>query len=143
MKFLEKEANGITLIALVVTIVVLIILATVSINLVLGDNGIISQAQEAKEVTRGASAKEEIDIWKINIEADKLTNSTIAESKEDLLDRLVENGTYDTEVEQETRRWDEYNNKLKKEQKQLQEEMTQIAEQISEIRKKYAQNLNE
>ena len=30
---------------------------------------------------------------------------------------------------------DEYNNKLKKEQKQLQEEMTQIAEQISEIRK--------
>lgn len=93
MKFLEKEAKGITLISLVVTIVVLIILATVSINLVLGENGIIGQAQKAKEYTRGASAKEEIDIWKMNIEADKLTNSTIAESKEDLLDRLVENGT--------------------------------------------------
>lgn len=38
---------------------------------------------------------------------------------------------------------DEYNNKLKKEEQQIQQEMTEIAEQISEIRKKYAQNLNE
>ena len=53
---------------------------------------------------------------------------------------------YADEVEEEIKKIenvDEYNNKLKKEQKQLQEEMTQIAEQISEIRKKYAQNLNE
>ena len=41
--------NGITLIALVVTIVVLIILATVSINAVLGQNGIIGKAKQAKE----------------------------------------------------------------------------------------------
>ena len=38
---------------------------------------------------------------------------------------------------------DEYNNKLKKEQKQLQDEMTEIAQQISKIRKKHAHNLNE
>ena len=44
-KFDEK---GITLIALVVTIVVLLILAGISINLVLGDNGIIKKAKEAK-----------------------------------------------------------------------------------------------
>ena len=43
------EENGITLIALVVTIVVLLILAGVSINLVLSNNGVISKAKDAKE----------------------------------------------------------------------------------------------
>ena len=70
---LEKSANdcltqasknsGITLIALVVTIVVLIILATVSINAVLGQNGIIGKAQQAKEIYSNSIAKdnEEMD----------------------------------------------------------------------------------
>ena len=42
-----KNKKGITLIALVVTVVVLIILAGVSINAVLGDNGIIKKANQA------------------------------------------------------------------------------------------------
>ena len=45
----NRRNSGITLIALVVTIVVLIILATVSINTVLGDNGIIARAQKARD----------------------------------------------------------------------------------------------
>ena len=50
MKNLKNtKEKGITLIALVVTITVLIILATVSINTVLGDNGIISRAQKARD----------------------------------------------------------------------------------------------
>ena len=48
-KLRNDRQKGITLIALVVTIVVLIILATVSINTVLGDNGIISRAQKARD----------------------------------------------------------------------------------------------
>ena len=51
-----KNKKGITLVALVVTIVVLLILAGVSINLVLGNNGIILKAQEAK--TKSAEASE-------------------------------------------------------------------------------------
>lgn len=43
-----KKERGITLVALVVTIVVLLILAGVSISLVLGDNGIINKAKDAK-----------------------------------------------------------------------------------------------
>lgn len=43
-----KNNNGITIVALVVTIVVLLILAGVSINLVLGNNGVISKAKEAE-----------------------------------------------------------------------------------------------
>ena len=47
---IQKE-NGITLIALVVTIVVLLILAGVSINMVLGNNGLIAKAKDAKNKT--------------------------------------------------------------------------------------------
>ena len=50
-----KKNKGITLVALVVTIVVLLILAGVSINLVLGDNGIIAKAKEAQRKSAEAS----------------------------------------------------------------------------------------
>ena len=50
--------RGITLIALVITIIVLLILAGVSISMLTGQNGIITQAQRAKEETE-KSAKEE------------------------------------------------------------------------------------
>ena len=47
-KSFKKKEKGITLVALVVTIVVLLILAGVSINLVLGENGLVNKAKEAK-----------------------------------------------------------------------------------------------
>ena len=57
-----KNEKGITLVALVVTIVVLIILAGISINLVLGDNGIMSIAQKAKENIELAKIEEETQL---------------------------------------------------------------------------------
>ena len=56
-----KEIKGITLVALVITIVVLLILAGVSINTVLGDDGIIKKAKEAAAATKQASAEEEMN----------------------------------------------------------------------------------
>ena len=56
-----KEMKGITLVALVVTIVVLLILAGVSINSVLGENGIIIKAKEAAEKTAAAQEKEAME----------------------------------------------------------------------------------
>ena len=53
------KQKGITLIALVVTITVLIILATVSINTVLGDNGIIGRAQKARDSYQNSSTSED------------------------------------------------------------------------------------
>ena len=53
-----KNSKGITLVALVVTIVVLLILAGVSINLVLGENGLISNAKEAAKATKDATESE-------------------------------------------------------------------------------------
>ena len=57
--FKRKEEKGITLIALVITIVILIILATVTLNVVLGEGGLIQRAQEAKEMTEEAARKEQ------------------------------------------------------------------------------------
>ena len=57
MKKCDKN-NGITLIALVVTIIVLLILAGISINMLTGQNGILNRAQEAKEKTEEAQKDE-------------------------------------------------------------------------------------
>ena len=57
-KFLKKE-KGITLIALVITIIVLLILAGVSIAMLTGENGILTQAQRAKNETEDARIEEE------------------------------------------------------------------------------------
>jgi len=56
---MKKQNSGITLIALVVTIVVLIILATISINVVFSENGIIRKAQLAKDIQANATKAEE------------------------------------------------------------------------------------
>ena len=88
---MKKQENAITLIALVVTIVVLLILAAVSISMLGGENGIITQAVKTKEETRGASVEEERDLWKTNQNVDKYGSST-AESLTELIDRLVEKG---------------------------------------------------
>ena len=58
-----KEAQkGITLIALVITIIVLLILAGVSIAMLTGQNGILTQANNAKNATELASAKEKVEL---------------------------------------------------------------------------------
>ena len=60
--FEGKAQKGITLIALVITIIVLLILAGVTINMVLGDDGIIGQAQRASEAQKNADEKEKAQI---------------------------------------------------------------------------------
>ena len=57
-----KKENGITLIALVITIIVLLILAGVSILLVVGDNGVLTQATNAVEKNREATAMEDVQM---------------------------------------------------------------------------------
>ncbi|MFR2450682.1 MAG: type II secretion system protein [Clostridia bacterium] len=82
-----KEMKGITLIALVITIVVLMILAGVSINIVLGDDGIIKKAKEAAETTRRASAEEEMNRLVLEYELAKSD-----ENFEDFLQEKINEG---------------------------------------------------
>ena len=61
---LIKDNKGITLMALVITIIVLIILAGISIKLLLGENGLIKKAQNTKETHTIEAIKEKLDIAK-------------------------------------------------------------------------------
>ena len=101
MKEKLKNTKGITLIALVITIIVLLILAAVSIATLTGENGILTRATDAKEETRYATIKEEKDLWKLSKLTDEQTDSNTAESREEVINRLYDNGTI-TEEERDT-----------------------------------------
>ena len=73
-----KNNKGITLIALVITIIVLLILAGVSIAMLTGNNGILTQANTAKTDTAKSEAVE-----KINMELNALYSSVLASTTKD------------------------------------------------------------
>ena len=54
-----KEEKGITLIALIITIIVLLILAGITLSMILGPNGIIQTATEARDKTEEAALNEQ------------------------------------------------------------------------------------
>ena len=58
----NKNTKGITLIALVVTIIVLMILAGVAVAALMGENGLITRSGEAKESQRGAAVLDEVKL---------------------------------------------------------------------------------
>ena len=62
MRVKITKQRGITLIAFVITIIVLLILAGVSIAMLTGQNGILTQAQNAKNRTEEAKEKAQMDI---------------------------------------------------------------------------------
>lgn len=98
---IRRGEKGITLIALVVTIVVLLILAGVSLNLVIGNNGIITKTKEAKTEMRGAQVEDLVELYKSDNELSEYS-ITEAQTEEELLQdlknrKLVENDEIDTE----------------------------------------------
>jgi len=74
----SAQQKGITLIALVITIIVLLILAGVTISMVLGDEGIIAQAQQAKEKQEEKAKDEQEELDKYAGNVDKYTEGTAA-----------------------------------------------------------------
>ncbi|MBS6252501.1 MAG: hypothetical protein KH434_04645 [Clostridium sp.] len=98
IKELKKSSKGITLIALVITIIVLLILAGVSIAMLTGDNGILTQAKEAKEANIAGTEKEQIQLamqsLKMKKQADNVsTQVTPAELQKQLEDDGAKNVT--------------------------------------------------
>ena len=97
-KELKKSSKGVTLIALVITIIVLLILAGVSIAMLTGDNGILTQAKEAKEANIAGTEKEQIQLamqsLKMKKQADNVsTQVTPAELQKQLEDDGAKNVT--------------------------------------------------
>lgn len=88
-----RNTKGITLISLVVTIIILLILAGVSIATLTGDNGLLNKAKEAKIATEIASIKEEIQTEIISKQAENYGNI----SDDSLKDILEKYGTLSEE----------------------------------------------
>ncbi len=85
-KLLKKSnASGITLIALVVTIIILIILATVSINVVFGEGGLIKRAEQASELAKESTAREKLNLkleeFKFDIYEQNINDAALKDSK--------------------------------------------------------------
>ena len=95
MKGKIKERKGITLIALVITIIVLLILAGVSIAMLTGQNGILTQAQNAKENTSIAEEKEQIALAYNAVKAEEKGGAVTA----DKLDKELEKDKADATQE--------------------------------------------
>ena len=93
-KNIVKKQTGITLIALVITIIVLLILAGVSIATLTGNNGILKQANTAKENNKVATAKE-----RVQLEAAGSFDNTGVFSKTIFKDNLKKNlGLTDSDI---------------------------------------------
>jgi len=91
MKNKLKSTKAITLVALVITIILLIILAGISINLVFGRNGILEKAELATTKTEEEKAREKLELVLIDLQADKETNTDYTET--DFINkRIQENG---------------------------------------------------
>ncbi len=71
-----KEQKGITLVALVVTIIVLLILAGVSISLVLGNNGVITRASGSVVANKIGAMREALDMSLASCETDYMSEWT-------------------------------------------------------------------
>ena len=65
-----KEMRGITLIALVITIVIIMILAGVTINLVVGNNNLFDKAKSTQKIQTVAGIKEALELEKVDIQAE-------------------------------------------------------------------------
>ncbi len=106
MKNISKNSNGITLIALVITIIVLLILAGVSIAFLTGDNGILTQANKSKEENTKGKEKEQISLAVqslgvdsnqkneiLNINSENLKNQMISDGNKNIITEDINEST--------------------------------------------------
>lgn len=91
-----KKQNGITLVALVITIIVLLILAGVTISMVVGDNGIITRSKQSKYDSMTAEAVEKMDMIvaaaQMEIEQQSNYNGSYLMSTQEFNKIALENG---------------------------------------------------
>ena len=92
----NTNEKGVTLIALVITIIILLLLAGVAIAMLSGENGILNKASQSAEKTKRESAKERLKIELMAIKTDKLSNgqeanlTSLDENKDKLKEKNIE-----------------------------------------------------
>ena len=115
MKIINKnrQEKGITLIALVVTIVVLLILAGITITALFGDNGLITRAKIADQKTKEGAQNDISAIEDLGVQLNTIVNGTTGGSEEEpptksRLEELMETAATDNETV-----YDKYGNPIK------------------------------
>ena len=94
----DTKQKGITLIALIVTIIILIILAGITIATLTGEDGIINNANNAKEETEIANEKEIVDRATINAMGNNKRGNIVKDELQDELDRITKVGDTDVKI---------------------------------------------
>ena len=98
-----KSNFGITLIALIITIIVLLILAGVTLNMVMGENGLFGKANNAKNKTEVAQYEEELRMCVLELQTEEASNGRTFN-----MDTIRDNlDTYIQKLEDETIEWKE------------------------------------
>lgn len=96
-----KKNEGITLIALVITIIVLLILAGVSLNLVLGNDGILGKATKAALENRGSEVQEIVEMWKVEHRMNQYLEDKVMTEEELIADLKGKKLVYEEELNTE------------------------------------------
>lgn len=100
LKKLKQQNKGVTLIALVITVIVLIILAGVSINLIFNQSGIIIKSKQAKEESLKQTATEVMNLKITNIQISNYTENETLPSLQFLANKLCEDNDMEYVVTQ-------------------------------------------
>ena len=96
LKYKNKVEKGITLIALVITIIVLLILAGISITMLSGDNSILNRAGQAKNKTELTSLKEETQTVMLGRTTEKTISGNNSKTLKEELESNVSNATVES-----------------------------------------------
>ena len=89
-----KNLKGITLISLVITIIVLIILAGVTLNMLLGENGIINRTKTARDENKKATATETMNLKITNVQMSKYAEEQRMPTLKELADNFCEDDDF-------------------------------------------------
>ena len=141
-----KKEKGITLVTLVITIIILIILAGVSITTLVGDNGIITKAKQARENIIYAGKEEQEQLNELFLELEQ--NGSYTEDEEDakkdemieLLQKQVEELKQQvSELQQENESLEQENETMKQEIANLNTQIENLNGQISNLKEEIAE----
>ena len=81
-KVLKREAKGITLVALVITIIILLILAGVALSLVIGENGLIAKSKEGVEKYKDKAKEEQWQLEDIEVGMEEIDLAELKDEEE-------------------------------------------------------------
>ena len=133
-----KKEKGITLVALVVSIIILIILAGISINTLIGDNGIITKAKQAKQNITLAGEAEAMQLNQLYYELEtggELTEDEESTKKDEIISLLQKQVE---ELQKQVANLQTQNTELKRQIQDLTEQIANLQKEIADLKAQIA-----